>query len=516
MAILNRRQELPRDRADLYDQASRVLLYHWDVDHKRLQISMDAIGRREKQEMLRLIAYEMQAGEEGLKGNLISSDRLTRILTDYLRDQGFSEPREKADRLIQQLRERNFILCYRGADTYGFMHRTFLEYFCAVEIVYRFEKQRTLTFDQLRDEVFGQHWQDETWHEVLRLLSGLIEAQIAGEMLEDLVKRYQDSSNFLSLKLASLCLLEIKNRHQIKAVDEKLINLLMSIVELWRYPSTRIFSENDEEPCAQICELIGKCWKYNSTLFAWLQSIIKSGNDSSFIALRDLGANWKNEAEVSTWIKDLAENSTDRSIQKASVLALTYPNGGDRNDLELFNILQSLYRQNISPVSQSAIFGLFETWMDLPETISIIRECLVHEDPYMRWPAVEALARDWQDDPDTLPTLKRYLQDESHLVRRRALEGLMRNQVWRDSSEVADVIFHLAENDLYELEDDSDWEENIRLQALKAIISNYPAHSKTPELLRDRAINDPDEQLREWAQEQLKMRNILLKMEELS
>ncbi len=72
MAILNRRQELPRDRADLYDQASRLLLYHWDVDHKRLQLPMDTIGRREKQEMLRLIAYEMQTSEEGLKGNLIT------------------------------------------------------------------------------------------------------------------------------------------------------------------------------------------------------------------------------------------------------------------------------------------------------------------------------------------------------------------------------------------------------------------------------------------------------------
>jgi len=107
MAILNRRQELPRDRADLYDQASRVLLYHWDVDHKRLQLPLDAIGRREKQEMLRLIAYEMQAGEDGLKGHLISAERLTKILTDYLINQGFSAPREKAHRLIQQLRERN-------------------------------------------------------------------------------------------------------------------------------------------------------------------------------------------------------------------------------------------------------------------------------------------------------------------------------------------------------------------------------------------------------------------------
>ncbi|MEI6332820.1 MAG: NACHT domain-containing protein [Pseudanabaena sp. ELA645] len=77
MAILNRRQELPRDRSELYDQSSRVLLHNWDVDHKRLQVPMDAIGRREKQEMLRLVAYEMQAGTEGLKGNAIDAGRLT-------------------------------------------------------------------------------------------------------------------------------------------------------------------------------------------------------------------------------------------------------------------------------------------------------------------------------------------------------------------------------------------------------------------------------------------------------
>ncbi len=202
MAILNRRQELPRDRADLYDQASRVLLYHWDVDHKRLQLPMDAIGRREKQEMLRLIAYEMQAGEDGLKGNLISAERLTRILTDYLRDQGFSEPREKSNLLIQQLRDRNFILCYRGADTYGFVHRTFLEYFCAMEIVHRFEKQRTLTFEQLRDEVFGQHWQDETWHEVLRLICGAIDAKFASNLINFLIAQEINQNLFLDESLS--------------------------------------------------------------------------------------------------------------------------------------------------------------------------------------------------------------------------------------------------------------------------------------------------------------------------
>ena len=37
MAILNRSQELPRDRAELYNQASRVLLYQWDVERSLVE-----------------------------------------------------------------------------------------------------------------------------------------------------------------------------------------------------------------------------------------------------------------------------------------------------------------------------------------------------------------------------------------------------------------------------------------------------------------------------------------------
>ena len=208
MTILNRRQELPLNRADLYEQASRVLLYQWDVEHKRLKLPMDAIGRREKQDMLRLIAYEMQSGEDGLKGNLISADRLIRVLTDYLRDQGFSDPREKASHLIKQLRERNFILCYRGADTYGFVHRTFLDYFCATEIVYCFEKQHTLTFEQLRDEVFGQNWQDEVWHEVLCLTISMIAAKFSTAIINHFIEEAYEP---LHLILLSQYFLELGN-----------------------------------------------------------------------------------------------------------------------------------------------------------------------------------------------------------------------------------------------------------------------------------------------------------------
>jgi len=41
----------------------------------------------------------------------------------------------------------------------------------------------------------------------------------------------------------------------------------------------------------------------------------------------------------------------------------------------------------------------------------------------------------------------------------------------------------------------------------------YSTYPKTLELLRDRALNDPDEQLREWAQEQLKIHDAKIKIE---
>ena len=90
--------------------------------------------------------------------------------------------------MIKQLRERNFILCFLGADCYAFVHRTFLEYFCAWEFVWQFEKERTLSLEELKTEVFGKHWQDESWHEVLRLIVVMIEVKFAGEIIEYLIQ----------------------------------------------------------------------------------------------------------------------------------------------------------------------------------------------------------------------------------------------------------------------------------------------------------------------------------------
>jgi len=46
------------------------------------------------------------------------------------------------------------------------------------------------------------------------------------------------------------------------------------------------------------------------------------------------------------------------------------------------------------------------------------------------------------------------------------------------------------------------------------MLTHCPTAPKSIELSRDSAENDPDEQLRQWAEKQLKMQNVKLKMED--
>ena len=87
IAILNRHQELPRDRAELYHQASRVLLQQWDMQRALIDAKIDpiTIDYKDKQEILRRVANFMQQNKEGLAGNLIDGNDLENIIKDYLK-----------------------------------------------------------------------------------------------------------------------------------------------------------------------------------------------------------------------------------------------------------------------------------------------------------------------------------------------------------------------------------------------------------------------------------------------
>ena len=321
MVILNRRQELPRDRSELYEQATRVLLHHWDVDHKSLQLPIESIGRREKQAMLRCVAYEMQTSESGLKGNLITADRLAQVLTGYLREQGFEAPREKANGLIEQLRSRNWILCDRGADTYGFVHRTFLEYFCAMEIVHRFKETRSLSFDQLQNDIFRPHWQDETWHEVLQLICGALEEDFASKILKYLVPR-TCSIDEKQLLFLSSCFAEIRHTYKSNEISNLLLQEIRKAVEIKSYILATSSSGLDSYEymsnvrfCADGVSAIAEIWREHPETFTWIKRrAVSQTSEVRSSAINSLIVFWKDYDETIELLRDRALNGPDEQL----------------------------------------------------------------------------------------------------------------------------------------------------------------------------------------------------------
>lgn len=226
MAIINRYQELPRDRVLLYEKAAELLLQQWDTE-RLLQDFPGLSGEidlRAKSAILRRVALAMQTAEgheEGRAANIIQGERLTDLIEEYLREElHFKQARAAANTLVKQLRERNFILCFLGGDSYAFVHRTFLEYFCATEFVHQFEKKKTLSLEGLL-ALYDAHCRDDDWQEVLRLICGQLDEQFAGRVIAHLTERvdmeaWDGETPLPELVLAVWCLSEVRNINRIE------------------------------------------------------------------------------------------------------------------------------------------------------------------------------------------------------------------------------------------------------------------------------------------------------------
>ena len=481
MAILNRNQELPRDRARLYERASEVLLHQWDVERKVHEVPALKnwqIDVRDKQAMLRKVAHHMQANEQGLSGNVISRGDLEQILMDYLKTLEVEQARPVARIMIEQLRERNFILCYLGADNYAFVHRTFLEYFCASEFVWQFEKERTLEREDLK-ALYGAHFQEESWDEVLRLMAGMVEPRFVGEIIEDLLLQDVEKSDFVryadhpfnfmaylqkggvsNLLLAADCLAEVRNRSEIgEPVSQLLIELQRAIIN--DYP----YSLEDDTAFA-LLNAISTHWKDDSVIFPWVKQCLSLHNvNVRTSTVQVIARSWKEDPETLPWLKQRAQEDEEWSVRRASV--------------------QELARG----------------WKEDPETLPWLKQrAQEDEDWSVRSASVQELARGWKEDPETLPILKQRAQeDEDADVRSASVQELARG--WKEDTSLFDLWCDRALQDPFKRE--YDWQDNPRQIALNVLVKQYPTHPKTTELLQDRSQNDTDEKLRNWATQQL-------------
>ena len=339
IAILNRNQDLPRDRVELYSQASRVLLHEWDASRS---LPVDTFARQEKEELLRELAGTMQEGEGGLAGNLIERSRLVALFRTFLSTLGVPDPNGKASSLVKQLTDRNFILSFAGADRFSFVHRTFLEYFCAAWFVELFQKKQTLTLGQLKNDVFGLHWKDETWHEVLRLIAGMVGEKQAEELILFLMGQDGRRDKLANLMLAAGCLGEVRNRRAIHSTDEVLRRRFMEEVIRYDAPYFYEFYEEDSEVRPTRDKAVGLAslvWRSKDTRI-WLRSAAEGDVDwiVRMAAVQELARGWKDDAETLPILKERARSDADNDVRMAAVQELAR---GWKDDAEVIAMLKS-------------------------------------------------------------------------------------------------------------------------------------------------------------------------------
>lgn len=529
MAILNRTQDLPRDRAELYEQCARLLLHQWKVDmafQSDPTLATASLDFKDKRGLLLRIARTMQTCDRGLAGNLIDETTLERTLAAGLKEATVARPDRAARSLIEQLRGRNFMLCFMGGHSYAFVHRTFLEYFCAVEIRERFEKEQSLTLDQMKTEIFA-HWVDETWHEVLCLLAGMIAVKFVEEILEWLLAQPDPSNTRHHVFLAIRCAGEVRKRAKLGAMDARLLKLTRDLTrfdpphyyEPW-HPDGRT-AENVRE---RALELLASVWPDVAENAAWFKrrTLLEKGWHAPATALRLLMLGWKDAPGTLEWLIDQIQSEAAHPAKPIMLYALANQAPGHP---DILTILHKIIRSNgDTGLRGAAVASLAAGWTHDPDAFALIKRAAVAErQEFIRFVAMQELSQRWSGDPAVADILEdRAFHDPSESNRRNAvrfiakissgaasLPALIKHFIRTETGDYArlqamEILIREARNDpktvtLLVKMAKGERSQAIRIQALGLLASDFSAEAGVFELVAAFAASDKNPVVRESA-----------------
>jgi HEAT repeat protein len=227
----------------------------------------------------------------------------------------------------------------------------------------------------------------------------------------------------------------------------------------------------------------------------------QSENNSDVVSsgVQEIAQGWKDDPATLPNLKQRAQSDDDWTVRLSALQELVR---GWKDDPETLPILKQLAQSDDNwNMRYAAVEKLARGWKDDPETLPILKQLAQSDDDgNVRRAAVQELARGWKDDPETLPILKQLAQsDDDGDVRRAAVRELARG--WKDDPELFELLCDVAINDPFDRK--YILQNNPRQTALAAMIELYPDRPQTLELVRDRAQNDSDETLREFAQKKL-------------
>ncbi|MBM4822294.1 MULTISPECIES: HEAT repeat domain-containing protein [Streptomyces] len=453
LAILGRRQELPRDRQGVYRHAVDLLVSHWDQETKQLggdagTAVLRQLDSEDRGDLLRLLARRMQEGAHGIAGNHIHGRELQAVFVGYLEE--FGLPRHEAvsaaREMIRQFRERNFILSRFGDEVYGFVHRAFLEYLAADDIARRYQREREWDEERLVRDIFVRRAGDPAWHEVLLLLVGALSERDAARVVTALLElhgRQVRRGNHHMLVLAVRALAEVRRVGLLAAESRAVVDALIDSLE-------RNLGHTAQEALATMLP-----------------------------ALSALAPRWPGRSRFLRWYLLRGQFLTHHALP-SKIAAALYSGPG---------VLLVLAEHSPSPARQEMLRTVINRWPDLPAAWELVWKAVDAPDWRDRRAGLENLARWWAEGDDVRDLFfERAVSDTEPRLRGACLEMLAER--WGDREDVRVFVLGRAVDDL---------DPGCRRQALWLLGHRWPDDAATWPLITARATQDEDAEPRQGA-----------------
>ncbi len=205
ITLLHRYERLPDRRVLVYDRCADLLLETWAKlrgTDKRWQ-DMKMV----KEDQYACVAYlgfvlhersqEQQSASSTETGAIavdVSSRFLHHCVEEFLKTRelivGVAEQRLEAKRFIALVQEEAGLIVERGTGEnseplYGFVHRTFQEYFAAADVYERYQQEEDST---IVSEFLREHLHDPHWREVISLLLGKLKSKPVTKQLKEILE----------------------------------------------------------------------------------------------------------------------------------------------------------------------------------------------------------------------------------------------------------------------------------------------------------------------------------------
>ncbi|MBM7075536.1 HEAT repeat domain-containing protein [Micromonospora humida] len=489
LCIMGRRRELPRDRAHVYEFAVSLLVEHWEVEAHSFP-DREGLLYEDKLDLLRVLARLMLAGEGSIGGNRITEQDLQGAFETYLEvERGYDPPvaRTAAHSMINQLRTRNYILSRFGAGMYGFVHRTFLEYLAALDIVGRFD-------DRLMDEatllaIFDEHGADPAWSEVLLLVIRMKE-RFAEAIIERLLNADQ-AWRFDKARLPARSLLCMRALHevrpsmrlvpQMKAVLTRLFEILL---ELEANPNGALQAAVRDATLATFATL-GHRWQGARPFLTWYSNIGRYLSGSVAVLAAELGMRLASQDALLR----VVQIDHDPVVRGAAIAVLaSHP----ENDVAVHADL--LRRAGTDPAGdvRRKVIGALVARRDVGDDVrGLLEQRAVNDaDPLVRRTCVELLNVRWPADPELPVIVRRRAADDSDPRVRAAAMRVLGQWCGTGDQEIdADVRTCLR----------TAGDATVRQAAIDGMTTAGVGLAYSYDLIVERAIDDPHRSVRQAA-----------------